>query len=560
MKLNFILYMIAHPGIVYLMLSAIPPKYPHLAAVVQEAATSSGTPPLATVATGSVNVHSVIGKLSWFGFFKHLEILVEVGAHRNLFCAFFVEVFSWHGSRRVDIYTSILRSAEYQVDTTPPPGLRALKSETKPPQRIADLMARIGQNMSTSPHASPVAQPAPPNPPVPPNPGESAPPTEPPGEKPPIDTPPAPDKPPEPEASTEEQVNDDPPADKPPADQPPQVQRPTFVNPFAVEQANPFGIPNVGNSCYAGSLVRLMFQNKQFREAVAKLHVKIPQEETYPQKLLHSMYAIFMHMQSGTGVCPPKLMRNFMQIGEQLGYVKPGQQDDPTVLLMGVLDSFEKLFSEDASPEILTLKDALLPMVQEQRFIESLVADAGHRVVYAPSPNEVRHVIEISPNNKSLEAGLRQRYGSEELTGDNRYELDDGTKVDARISTKITAIPPTTLTVQIKRISFNPRGVKQKNNATCTFPERIDMREHMADPGEEPLEYELNGIIAHRGGPNGGHYISCVKRNGQWFKCDDSGVAPAQQSEIEALYNGRDGFYATMLSYARLEPIPTSAP
>jgi ubiquitin C-terminal hydrolase len=708
MKLNFILYMIAHPRIMYLMLSAIPREYSHLAAVVQKAAASPGKSPLEIVTTGPVNVYNVIGRLSWFGFFKHLAILVEIGAHKSLVSAFFCEVFSWHGSRRVDVYTFILRSVGCQVDTTLPPGWEAPKPEGELPRRIADMMARVDRKMYAAQPAS-LASPVPPKfvgselPADIPDPlAEDSPADVP---DPQLEEPPAIefaviDSPPQGvgdakitalecakpyEVSerciifggkngeqiavpcidgvldfsefsdlTELKISNCPavvgiklppqidkitidgcknlsgdidlsecaniahvnicgagkfriltphedgpssfhvencqspeiiipgrnhrlsiefvgckfsqeilakmarlrsrcsvtglPDPEPVA--PPQVRRPAVGNPFAIGRANPVGIPNVGNSCYAGSLMQLMFQNKQFREAVAELCTIIPPNNNY-QKLLHSINAIFMHLQSGTGSCPPELMEDFMKIGVTLGYVVANRQDDSAILRTNVLDNLGKLFTGEKSIKILALRDKLLPVIREQRIIESFATDAGHRVVYESTMDGLQSEIEISPNGGSLEVGLEQRYGSMELTGSDRYELDDGTKVDARTGVKITGDLPQTLTVKIGRISTGPDGKLRKNTNPCTFPEYIDMRAHMENPSEEPLRYKLNSVIVHIGGTDGGHYMAYVNRNGKWFKCSDSQVEMVSWSKVEESFTGRNGSLATAVSYER---------
>ncbi|MDR2677760.1 MAG: hypothetical protein LBB26_04365 [Puniceicoccales bacterium] len=547
------------------MISSVSQEYPYLAAVVRKAAASSDKSPLAAVATAPVNVYNVIKKLSWFGFFTHLKILVEVGVYRNSVCAFFIEIFSWYGSRRVDVYARILGHAGFQVDTTPPAGVKISKPAGKQPPRIVDLLVRIDQKMSAPQKDSPET-------PVP-GPPQSL-------EEPPTDASPSPEKPPAKGPPPEEELQaGDPPvkalsADKPSSEiaesEPPldagnepktdqpqlsnpvvssQVQEVAFVSPFAIERATPVGIPNVGSNCYVASMLQLMFQNRQLCDAVAELCTKVPRESNY-QKLLHSLNDILLHLQNGEGPCPKALIQNFLQIGKDIGYIKADGQDDSTVLRMSVLSALEELFTGEQPPEILALKDKLLCTFYESRSVESLEPDGRPGRVYANISQEVKNEIIVSPNMGSLEAGLEQHYGFEELIGDNRYEYEGG-YVDARVGTEIWGQPPATLTVKIGRVSSNTRGV-QKNTARCTFPEIIDLGKFMTSPKEESRRYRLNAVIAHGGSSAGGHYISFVKRGDQWFRCDDGSVSRASWSDIKKLFGGKPGgFDATFLSYAR---------
>lgn len=48
-----------------------------------------------------------------------------------------------------------------------------------------------------------------------------------------------------------------------------------------------------------------------------------------------------------------------------------------------------------------------------------------------------------------------------------------------------------------------------------TYPENFDFM---------GVRYLLYGVVAHYGVCKGGHYISYICEEGQWFKCDDEKV------------------------------------
>jgi hypothetical protein len=319
----------------------------------------------------------------------------------------------------------------------------------------------------------------------------------------------------------------------------------TAIKPVAAERVVPVGISNTGNSCYAASLMQLLFQNRQFREAVAELCAKIPPDNNH-QKLLHAVNAIFTHLQSGRGACPPELMREFLQLMQDLGYANAFNQDDPTLLRRELMGNLRRLRTRTEPDEILALHAELLPVFATRKIVEPLAQEGSCKTVYfGGTPDERNHLV-ISPNAGSLEAALDESFGTREWTGANQYTFD-GKRVDARESTKIQGTPPPVLTIDVGRVQFGNRV--EKNTVRCAFPEHIDMREHMENPGGEPCTYELTSVVAHSGTARGGHYISFIKRGEHWFECNDSFIRPVRWSEIEKSFGGSVGFHATMLSY-----------
>jgi ubiquitin C-terminal hydrolase len=331
-----------------------------------------------------------------------------------------------------------------------------------------------------------------------------------------------------------------------------QTQAAAEVKPAAVERAIPVGIQNLSTSCYAASLMQLLFQNRQFREAVAELCEKIPTDNDH-QKLLHCINAIFTHLQSGNGPCPTDLMRKFLQLEHNLGFHHAFSQEDSTLLRNDIMVNLKKLFSSTSTTEIMALKDKLLPEFMKFRTVEPLAQTGPYKTAYFGGPygTERYGAIEIFPDAKSLEAALEECFSTRELTGNDQYR-NGKERVDARESIRIHGEPPEVLTFDVRRVRYdNGRKCQVKNTIPFTFPERIDMRKHTTNPNGRPCEFELDSVIAHNGTAGSGHYISYVKRNGQWHKCNDGSVQQVSWTDVEKLFDGKGGFHATMLSYAK---------
>eukprot|EP01063_Lacrimia_lanifica_P002274 TRINITY_DN11183_c2_g1_i1.p1 TRINITY_DN11183_c2_g1~~TRINITY_DN11183_c2_g1_i1.p1 ORF type:complete len:652 (+),score=225.87 TRINITY_DN11183_c2_g1_i1:77-2032(+) len=117
---------------------------------------------------------------------------------------------------------------------------------------------------------------------------------------------------------------------------------------------------------------------------------------------------------------------------------------------------------------------------------------------------------------------------------------------------------PEYLVVTLKRFKqTSPHGGFQKINGHIPFPvdvgqgggdapavpPTLDLAEYCYTQNgalEPPIgtEYQLKGLVAHRGGYTGGHYVSYVLTEGQWVMCNDEllGLVPPAQVAAEHAY------------------------
>jgi len=62
--------------------------------------------------------------------------------------------------------------------------------------------------------------------------------------------------------------------------------------------------------------------------------------------------------------------------------------------------------------------------------------------------------------------------------------------------------------------------------------------------------YELQAVLTHKGrSSSSGHYVAWIKRNKNWFKCDDDDITPVTEDEILKLSGGGDWHCAYVLLY-----------
>lgn len=71
------------------------------------------------------------------------------------------------------------------------------------------------------------------------------------------------------------------------------------------------------------------------------------------------------------------------------------------------------------------------------------------------------------------------------------------------------------------------------------------------DPGSNNSGfYELKAVLTHKGRSSAsGHYVAWIKKEDQWFKCDDDLVEPVDSEEIMRLSGGGDWHCAYVLLY-----------
>lgn len=107
--------------------------------------------------------------------------------------------------------------------------------------------------------------------------------------------------------------------------------------------------------------------------------------------------------------------------------------------------------------------------------------------------------------------------------------------------------PPPVLTIHLKR--FRPtRNGFTKDNTPIEFPLVLDLspfcvRKDSAvckqgssvvlrnEDHLQPVEYELQGIVVHKGGMGGGHYVAFLRTESGWFLASDTTVKRVTQQE-----------------------------
>ena len=96
------------------------------------------------------------------------------------------------------------------------------------------------------------------------------------------------------------------------------------------------------------------------------------------------------------------------------------------------------------------------------------------------------------------------------------------------------ATAPSILVCHLKRFAFNNYGQLVRLHKKIDFPLRLEIEDFMSNLNKaRPPPYDLVGILVHQGQTcASGHYLSFVKKNGEWFRCNDSCVTKVDEATV----------------------------
>ncbi|MDR1012925.1 MAG: hypothetical protein LBL38_01495, partial [Lactobacillales bacterium] len=308
----------------------------------------------------------------------------------------------------------------------------------------------------------------------------------------------------------------------------------------------PAGLCNLGNTCYMNATLQALLNDKE----LVGYTLTAPESDINKVNRLGSggrVFAAFKALcqqyvsSNGIAVKPDEFKRIF---GNFYALFDDYNQHDASECLISVLDALhEDLNQSDVAKGFMTRKhanDTLGGMPLHYACNKSPIVDIYHGVqhtdftcpdchhtsskdealinwdlnISSTSTTNLNDCIDLYSRSEILAPG-------EEWNCENCGRLVRATKT---VSIKKLA---SRITIQLKRFSQTPTGGLVKNPAPVIYPVEFDASKYAVNAGS----YELNSIICHFGTLNGGHYISYVKNNGQWFRCDDSSVTLVSEKE-----------------------------
>jgi ubiquitin C-terminal hydrolase len=294
----------------------------------------------------------------------------------------------------------------------------------------------------------------------------------------------------------------------------------------------PWGLWNVGATCFANSAIQLLYAISKFKEAIMNSLSK--------HFLILVLQEMFGSLDSSGGMSSNRLEELWHIIFPLLNAISDevfslGKQSDTGEFIQGCFDILNGGEARNGADSQVTkcFRFEICNITQAKS------DSSNHRKEIMP---ELMLRVELK---SELIHALRSFGVREELTRDNQWAGNDGIKVDTVRYSRIKN-PPQVLLVHIKRFERPADSPWVKNNQPMTIPITFDLpQEIMAKPSR--IKYELIGGIVHSGTCKGGHYIAYIKTSNGFFEFNDSFVRRLSDTEASAIL--KSGAY--ILAYRR---------
>uniref|UniRef100_A0A0D9X8Y3 ubiquitinyl hydrolase 1 n=1 Tax=Leersia perrieri TaxID=77586 RepID=A0A0D9X8Y3_9ORYZ len=327
-----------------------------------------------------------------------------------------------------------------------------------------------------------------------------------------------------------------------------------FIKLYEKVELQPFGLHNLGNSCYANAVLQcLMFTRPLTSYLLGGLHSNNCSKKEWCF-MCEFEKLVWEGRQGKTALSPTGILSHLPDIGSSFG---PGKQEDAHEFLRYAIDAMQSVCMKEArkSGAHRLHEETTLMQLIFGGYLRSKIKCTKCDAVSEQCERMLDLTVEIDGDISSLEGALERFTSTEVLDGDNKYQCSR-CKSHERAKKKLTiSEAPNVLTIALKRYQSGKFG---KINKAIRFPETLNLKRYMSSKSDDTSPvYSLYAVVVHQDVMNAafsGHYVCYVKdTHGKWYKTDDSQVKPTSLENVTSKC-------AYMLLYARCSPrAPSSA-
>jgi len=319
------------------------------------------------------------------------------------------------------------------------------------------------------------------------------------------------------------------------------------------QKAFPFGIGNLGNTCFMNSCLQILCNLDSFRQVLKNSTPTL--HESAPEIAIWKNLEIICELRGQQVLNPQGFVRavqtmakkknEFMWCGhmehdflEFLLFLmdclhacikRPhiilveGDEKNETDKLAVICYKFLKSHYEKDFSEIYELFQGILV---------STIQPIDLKEVYSQNP-EMFFTLDLPliayQTHCSLYDCLNTFFEKEILEKENAWHNEKtGEKESVVKSFFIFHFPPV-LWISMKRFSFNGAA---KVKTRVEFPETLNMQSYCSGYYASSQIYHLYAICNHFGSLNHGHYNCCIKKGEDWYLCDDDHVSEITEETV----------------------------
>ncbi|WVZ92464.1 hypothetical protein U9M48_038527 [Paspalum notatum var. saurae] len=320
-----------------------------------------------------------------------------------------------------------------------------------------------------------------------------------------------------------------------------------FVKLYGKVELHPFGLHNLGNSCYANAVLQcLMFTRPLTTYLLEGLHSKNCSKKEWCF-MCEFEKLIVEGKRRKTALSPTGILSHLHDIGSSFG---PGKQEDAHEFLRYAIDAMQSVCMREARKGALrSAEETTLVQLIFGGYLRSKIKCSRCHVSSEQCEPMLDLTVEIDGDINSLDEALERFTTTEVLDGENKYHCSR-CKSYERAKKKLTIEEaPNVLTIALKRYQSGKFG---KISKAIRFPETLNVGSYMSPNTDDTSPvYSLYAVVVHHDVMNAafsGHYVCYVKdTQGRWFKADDSQVKQVSLDNIMSKC-------AYMLLYARCSP------
>ncbi|NXO03543.1 UBP42 hydrolase, partial [Rhinopomastus cyanomelas] len=284
------------------------------------------------------------------------------------------------------------------------------------------------------------------------------------------------------------------------------------------KQAAGAGLYNLGNTCFLNSVVQcLTYTPPLANYLLSGEHGQQCRLENFCMMCIMETHIRKVLLSSVKAVQPRDIGNALMRIGDDLIY---GRQNDAHEFLCCLRDSMQTAcLGGNCSLDGPLQEKTIIHQIFGGRLTSRITCLSCSAV--SDSVNTMMDIFLDITAASSLHVAMENFIRMETLAVFHCTSCDQVGNATKR-STIHRA--PRVLTLCLKRYGWGSGKISN----VLQYPEILDLRPYMSEAEGEPVLYSLYSILIHHdAGQENGHYFCYTKAsNGQWYRMDDTDVAP----------------------------------